>query len=245
MIKGCTGVCHGVRWRIAGFAMMMGIVMMLSAPPARAFMTGYDTQAGFDAASTTNLINFEAFSNGTLITNQLPGISSVTGRDGPNAPVNVFVTSDATLPFPMFVQGTLPSGTNFLSNDLSDPHYATGSITFQLTSPGTAIGAYVADGAPLDGFSIELFDGINSLGSITVGPRNLPDAFVGVVSTQAFTSAKFFSVSAGDSWGLDDLKLATTAPVPEPGSLALLGLGVAGLLGLSLLRSRSKAGEVV
>lgn len=132
--------------------------------------------------------------------------------------------------------GTLPSSPNFISNDMSaSGWYATGSLTFNFSGPMTAIGAYVADGAPLGGFSNELFDGSGSLGSISVGARTLPDSFIGIVSTLSFTSAKVYAESGGDSWGLDNLEVAA---VPEPGTYALLLAGL-GLIGAVARRRRA------
>jgi len=209
------------------------MTVVVASPKAQASLTGFDNHASFEAAAgPTTLNTFESFASGTPITT-LPGITSVSGLDSGGTPVGVFVTSDTDLPFAMFTPGTLPSETNFLSNDLSSPTFATGSITFTLASPATAIGAFVADGAPLGDFSIEVFNGTTSLGTITVGPRTLPDSFVGVVSTEAFTSARFFSVNTSDSWGLDNLEFSAATPaVPEPSSLAVFAtLGVLGLVG--------------
>jgi hypothetical protein len=127
----------------------------------------------------------------------------------------------------MFNVGDLPSEPNFLSNDLAFPGYATGEITFTLASPTTAIGAFVADSYPLDGFAIELFDGAVSLGTISVPPRVLPDAFVGVVSDQPFDKARFFAVSTVDSWGLDDVEFLSPTDVP---ALNLWGIAATTLL---------------
>lgn len=111
--------------------------------------------------------------------------------------------------------GTLPSSPNFISNDMSaSGWYATGSLTFNFSGPMTAIGAYVADGAPLGGFSIELFDGSGSLGSISVGARTLPDSFIGIVSTLPFTSAKFHADSGATRGGWTTWRLR---PCRNPG----------------------------
>lgn len=99
-----------------------------------------------------------------------------------------------------------PSSPDFISNDMSaSGWYATGSLIFNFSGPMTAIGAYVADGAPLGGFSIELFDGSGSLGNISVGARTLPDSFIGIVRTLSFTSAKFYAESGGRLVGAGQL----------------------------------------
>ena len=174
-------------------------------------LTGYDDRDAWAAAAgNTTLIDFESFASGEEITDDLADrcIAMVTGFSPfIGGPVSVFVTSSADLPFPMFQVGTLPTEPNFLSNDLSpEGGFATGSTTFEMVSGTTAIGAFVADGSPLDNFTIEVFDGNTSLGTITVGPRSLPDSFVGVVSAVPFTKATFRSDFENDSWGLDNLE---------------------------------------
>ena len=166
-----------------------------------------------DVGATTTLIDFEAFADGTLITTQLSqyGISMVSGTSDFGSP-SQFVTASTSLPFPMFTPGTLPSEPNFLSNDLNSPVYATGTITFTLSSPSNAIGAYVADGAPLGGFGIEVFDGPTSIGFIEVPARTLPDSFVGIISDVSFDRATFYAVTNTDSWGLDNVELAKGGP---------------------------------
>lgn len=173
-------------------------------------LTGYDNHGAWAAmAGTTTLIDFEAFADGTLITTELTpyGIGMVSGTTSHSGPCSQFVTASTSLPFPMFTAGTLPSEPNFFSNDLSYPYYGNGSITLELTGSTTAIGSFVADGAPLDNFNIEVFVGATSLGVITVAPRTLPDSFVGVISDTPFNKATFFASYANDAWGLDNLEL--------------------------------------
>jgi hypothetical protein len=187
-------------------------------PPAG----GYSSLAGFDnrlawlaaVPCATAKINFDGIANGTQISTNLgaQGVALVTGDsvyESPPGPTTQFVTSSASLPFPMFAAGSLPSEPNFISNRLSPGVYACGGIRFDFTAPTRAVGAFVADGSALAGFQIEVFDASGSLGVIVVGARNLPDSFVGIVSETDFTAAHFSSVSTSDSWGLDDLEFCT------------------------------------
>lgn len=175
-------------------------------------LTGFDDRNAWAAAASGDIttITFESIAHGTPIDGELgpQGVIGVTGGSTfvPGFDTQQFVTASTLLPFPMFTTGTLPSEPNFLSNDLASPGFATGEITFEFANPTTATGAFVADGAPLGGFTIEVFDGALSLGSIGVGPRTLPDSFVGIVSTVPFTSARYVADSSGDSWGLDNVE---------------------------------------
>jgi hypothetical protein len=188
-----------------------------SGPPhqsidARA-LTLYTDLALWRAAAGPNrtLINFDEFASGTLITTQLLPycISLVSGtseHENPPGATTQYVTSSANLPFPMFQVGTLPTEPNFLSNFIDNPVFATGTITFDMGAPTTAIGAFVADASALGTFHIEAIAGQQSLGTVISPPRNLPDSFIGVVSPDPFDRATFYADSSGDSWGLDNLE---------------------------------------
>lgn len=188
-----------------------------------AAVIGYTNQATFaTAAGGVTVETFEGLALGAISSLPSLNIGSMSGLGGQ------FIGSSAALPFPMFVP-PLPSGTKFLSNNMASPTFATGSIDFFFNAPITAVGAFVADSAPLGGFSIEVFIGNASQGIITVGARTLPDSFVGITSNIAFDHARFLAVSAGDSWGLDNLQVNSATRVPEPASLALISLGLLGL----------------
>ncbi|MCA8978128.1 MAG: hypothetical protein KDC98_25600 [Planctomycetes bacterium] len=197
-------------------------------PPTSSVLTatGYDDHALFAAAAGNLLLaDLEGLPSGTLLTNQLLStlISGFTGSSqfGPG-PTSQYATASTSLPFPMFVSGTLPTEPNFCSNDLASPVYATGEITVQYLVPIYATGAYVADQAPLGGFQIEVFLAGVSQGLIQVSPRTLPSSFVGIISTVPFDSARFSALSQYDSWGLDNIEVglcgpATVIPVADTG----------------------------
>jgi len=219
-------------FRSSPVAVAIALAAALAVGNADAATTAYSNQATFAAAAGgVTVETFEGFSLGAATTIASLGVTSMSGKDFAGTSVGQFVSSSAALPFPMFTP-PLPSGTNYLSNQLNGPSFATGSIDFTFGSSITAIGAFIADSSPLGGFSIEVFSGATSVGLITVGSRTLPDSFVGITSTVAFDRARFFSVSTADSWGLDNLQIGAAAAVPEPGTYALMlaGLGVGGLL---------------
>ncbi len=181
-------------------------------------LTGYtDHAVWLAAAGTTTLIDFEGFTSGTVITDQLAdyGIAMVSGESGSGVPIDQIVLSSGSLPFPMFVAGTLPTEPNFMSNDMTSPYYATGRMTLELSGEATALGLYVTDQSPLGDFSFELWSGSTNLGTVTVPPRTLPDSFAGVISDDPFDRAVISSTNTGDSWGMDNLELNDAAALEE------------------------------
>lgn len=68
--------------------------------------------------------------------------------------------------------------------------------------------------------------------------------FFGFIDTSlSYTKIQFTSDSSGDFFGFDDMTIGDLQqvivnPVPEPGSLAMLGLGFLGMIPLLLLRRR-------
>lgn len=207
------------------------LVVALGAGVAQADVQSHEDLASFladpDMTFGPTLENFEGFGSGTTITS-LPasGISAVVGTDRTGVAVDVNVTAEADLPFGMFTPGTLPSGANFLSNDLASPFFATGTIEFVFGTASQAVGFYVADGAPLDTFNITIYGASGLIGSFSsAAPKTLPDSFFGVVSDVLITRAVIGSNTSTDSWGIDDLYTA----IPAPASLSVLAL--AGLMG--------------
>ena len=169
-------------------------------------------------AGDTSFESFEGFSSGTQISS-LNGILEVNGVSRFGMSIDVNVLSENDLPFPMFPVGQLPSGTNFLSNDLANPYYGAGTIEFVFDGPALALGFYVADGGGLSTFNITLFNGTEEIGSFDSSVElGLPNSFFGIAGDVQFTSAVIGSNSDLDSWGIDNLYVAS---VPAPAGTAL------------------------
>ncbi len=202
-------------------------VLGIVAAPARAGLVGYDTEASFLAVLTNPLHeSFDSYGSGSLVT-ALPAVhvGAVSGVNFNGIPVSQFVTAQEDLPFSMLAGQNTSSLPNLFSNDLSGSGgFATGTITFEFIVPMNAIGFFVADGARLDPFRIELYSNDELVGVVhSDGPKVLPNSFLGVTSLIAFDRAMFGSTITSDSWGIDDLY---TQAAPSPGGLALLALAV-------------------
>ena len=210
---------------MVGHGALLPIVILGVVAAAGADVTQYDNEALFYGALTSPLHeNFDGFSSGELITT-LPGVkvSGVSGANYNGIPVSQFVTAQEDLPFSMLAGQDTSSLPNLFSNDLTPGGgFGTGAITFQFLTAMNAIGFYVADGARLDPFCIELYSNATLVGVVhSDGPQVLPNSFLGVTSSISFDSATFGSLSTTDSWGIDDLY---TQAAPAPGALALLAL---------------------
>jgi hypothetical protein len=106
-----------------------------------------------------------------------------------------------------------------------------GRITFTFASPINAFGLYVSGlqgGSPgVDQQTISFDDGSPQVVNIPITFRGI--AFVGFTDVAAFSTVTLDFTA--DIVGFDDVRYsaAATAPLPEPASIGLLGLGLAGL----------------
>jgi hypothetical protein len=133
---------------------------------------------------------------------------------------------------------SISAGANFLEAESS-------SFVLTFASQIAAFGFYGTDIGDFGGaLSIELFNGATSLGLFEVGntigdngSTNGSVLFYGLVDTvNTFNRIVFRNTDTGDIFGFDNMTIGdvrqVTGTVPVPGSIALLGLGLLGLVAL-------------
>ena len=110
------------------------LTLVLLPTAANAAVTAFTNQAAFAAAAPGVVVEtFESFGLGNVSAIPSLAITSMTGFNDSGASTGQFIGSSTSLPFPMF-SSPLPSGTRFLSNDLSSPTFGTRSIDFNFSS---------------------------------------------------------------------------------------------------------------
>jgi len=161
--------------------------------------------AAFDAATTTTLVDFES---------PLPADLSIPGGN---------ITNVSGCAASLCGYNTTSGGSDFLL-------VSGGNITFNFTDPINAFGAYFT-GWQIGTQTITYAD--NTSETLNMPAANINDGgtvFFGFYDTDnMITSITYHAVN--DIVAVDDLRYGTagSAPVPEPSTLLLMGVGLGGL----------------
>jgi PEP-CTERM motif len=214
----------------AGFTTYFGIDQGNGTPPTTPNLSLAARTSFVSALGTVGVENFESYGVGTP-----PASLSFTGSG---------VTATATYAAGESINNVpdngafATSGTHYLdSQGVRDDHLV-------FSSPVAGIGFYVTDisdgGTAPDQISVvaTLAGGGTKTftTSVTTGNSNANVLFFGVVGTdpsELFSGVEILNTfsTEGDVHGIDDITVGLTTAVPEPSSLLMLGIGLAGLAG--------------
>lgn len=201
-------------------------------PNSNAAAASFDTAAG--ALGTNTLYTFESTALGSFSTVNLGGGVSMTSATNTGSVVNAPVGT----PDQLYGYNTTAGGSHFVS-------LLAGSLTFNFTPGIEGFGSYIS-GVQLDSETITFFDGSTETVNVpNPGLGNGGIAFVGFTDAGqsiASVTLNFNVPSGGDIVGIDDVRVlrgGDTVVTPEPASLTLLGLGVAGLAGYGWRRRKT------
>jgi hypothetical protein len=231
-----------------GFVVLVGIAG--SQPAGATTLTTYTDQTAFEATTTVATQTFGFLSN-TIGVGGIVGISTLTlnsaTNDGYVSPGDIVAgLSISTTP----AAGIVLAGPDFYGSGVANysvflnyPNAADG-LDFTLDSGVTAFSLGVLSYSVPSDVTVSIYDTASLLlGSFTVSsaPSSGVGEFFGVTTDGSDTiGAVVLSPSGGSFTGVDQIQFGQTA-APEPGSLLMLALGLAGLGCMVRLKSRKLA----
>jgi hypothetical protein len=206
---------------------------------AEAGFTVYTSASDYAAASTGNTtVNFNGLApSGGFTPEPVPPGLTVGG-------VNFTIDQSTS------------NGLLFVINQLG-PHYGPAPVVSSQGSTSGVDNLVVTLPGASTAFAFDGNSFINSSGSFGANPLTVtlsngdsftfthpPDGtygFIGVTDTTAFTSITITDSTNGGGGTMNLADVSFGAAVPEPSSLALLAIGVAGVVGLRMRRDRRKS----